>query len=99
MGLKAAAWLVAANRIIAYMIIVVNMLLQKIFAPARQADLSFSFATASKKAITAQATADVIIALIRLILYKVFAEIYLYLFVVYAYLLIFDPRRVKHSFR
>lgn len=81
------------------MIIIVNMLLQKIFAPARQADLSLSFAAASKKAITAQATADVIITLIRLILYKVFAEIYLYLFVVYAYLLIFDPRRVKHSFR
>ena len=96
MGLKAAAWLVAANRIIAYMIIIVNTLLQKII---RHCCLSFSFAVASKKAITAQATADVIIALIRLILYKVFAEIYFYLFVVYAYLLIFDPGSVKHSFR
>ena len=96
MGLKAVAWLVATNCIIAYMIIIVNMLLQKII---RQSCLSLSFSAASKKAITAQATADVIIALIRLILYKVFAEIYLYLFVVYAYLLIFDPRRIKHSFR
>lgn len=96
MGLKAAAWLVAANCIIAYMIIIVNTLLQKII---RHCCLSFSFAAASKKAITAQATADVIIALIRLILYKVFAEIYFYLFVVYAYLLIFNPGSVKHSFR
>lgn len=80
------------------MVIVVNTLLQKII---RHCCLSFSFAfaAASKKAITAQATANVIIALIRLILYKVFAEIYFYLFVVYAYLLIFDPGSVKHSFR
>ena len=78
------------------MIIVVNTLLQKIIW---HCCLSFSIAAASKKAITAQATADVIIALIRLILYKVFAEIYFYLFVVYAYLLIFYPGSVKHSFR
>ncbi len=99
MGSKAATWLVAANRIIAYMIIIVNTLLQKIFAPARQAEFIALFAAASKKAITAQAIADVIIALNGLILYKVFAEIYFYLFVVYAYLLIFDPGGVKHSFR
>lgn len=72
---------------------------KKYFPPVRQ-NLLLSFAVASKKAITAQAIADVIIALLNgLILYKVFAEIYFYLFMVYAYLLIFDPGGVKHSFR
>lgn len=37
MGLKATAWLVAANHIIAYMIIIVNTLLQKyLLPPGRQ---------------------------------------------------------------